>query len=281
MIYPVVLGLVFCILGSSAAKVNLSCLGEQGESLDWYTVYKLPKGNAQNSSKFLSIGTAHMFITNLKQKWTMSNLSLTDQNSMNGKTLNSIYYSKKNDPDCWRIVYNDQYNGGSSDSRGHTKGSIFGCGENFVHIVHSFPNHPIPDRYFLNTSQSVFGQSLMCATFKNDQLLKLLTQVGYEFPGVYDSSIPASTNWYLGVKEIVLLKALAKGKRTTKNLTMTSNLVTSGGEEIVYMSKSSFYRPDLYLGVLAEYWNNTFAVETWRIGNGGLYPKYQLFNCFI
>jgi deoxyribonuclease-2 len=269
-----VLGLVLFVLNRTDA-IKLSCVGENGEALDWYTLYKLPRDSASTSANFLRNGTAYMYMTNLNQKWTMSKLSLADENSINGRTLNSVYYSRKNSSTCGYVVYNDQHNDRSYDSRGHTKGLVAYCDENFVHIIHSIPNHPVKERYFLNASQTVYGQSWVCATFELSQLHKLLTQVSYEYPSVLDSNLAANSGLKNGSSEHNILKSLVGGKRQTGKAQISYNfLTTAGGEKMIHFGKSSYYSPDMYMNFVANHFDKSFAVETWRNGNGGKVHNY-------
>lgn len=149
----------------------------------------------------LSEGTAYTLLTNKNQKWSYSSLSLNDTQSAAGRTLAPIYAKSNNksssdnneDNELGYILYNDQ-----ADSvtlvKGHTKGVILFDGNTAVWLVHSVPHFP-PKRsdgaYKINPSQCVYGQSMLCMTFKFDELDKIGLQLLYNYPQVYDYNIPA------------------------------------------------------------------------------------------
>ena len=75
----------------------LSCLDEQGRSVDWWILYKLPK---QSTSRHpvagpLGEGRAYAFLTsNLpNQRWTLSSLPIDDPHSMPGQVRYNLFVS--------------------------------------------------------------------------------------------------------------------------------------------------------------------------------------------
>ena len=73
----------------------LSCLDEQGRSVDWWILYKLPK---QSTSRHpvagpLGEGRAYAFLTsNLpNQRWTLSSLPIDDPHSMPGQVRYNLF----------------------------------------------------------------------------------------------------------------------------------------------------------------------------------------------
>lgn len=78
--------------------------------------------------------------------------------------------------------------------KGHTKGAILFDGNTAVWIVHSIPHYPPikqDGEYKINPSQCVYGQSMLCMSFKFTELEKIGFQLLYNYPQVYDYNIPA------------------------------------------------------------------------------------------
>ena len=59
-----------------------------GDALDWFTLYKLPK---LNTNSLFKNGTAYAFMTNQKQNWFLSQLSINSTLSFPAKTLEQLY----------------------------------------------------------------------------------------------------------------------------------------------------------------------------------------------
>lgn len=75
---------------------GLSCLDEQGRSVDWWILYKLPK---QGTSKHpvagpLGEGRAYAFLTSAlpNQRWTLSSMPIDDPSSMPGQVTNNVCF---------------------------------------------------------------------------------------------------------------------------------------------------------------------------------------------
>lgn len=94
-----VLGLLFLVLSSA-----LGCKDEQGRSVDYFLLYKVPKlENSENSN--VRSGVGYAFVTaNSADKWQLSNRSIGDAKSMLGTTLKPLYANGKNNV----LLYNDQ-----------------------------------------------------------------------------------------------------------------------------------------------------------------------------
>ena len=79
----------------------LSCLDEQGRSVDWWILYKLPK---QSTSKHpvagpLGEGRAYAFLTSAlpNQRWTLSSMTIDDPNSMPGQVRKNVCFKSNLD----------------------------------------------------------------------------------------------------------------------------------------------------------------------------------------
>ena len=77
--------------------VALSCLDEQGQSVDWWILYKLPKQSTYKHPVAgpLGEGTAYAFLTSAlpNQRWTLSSMPIDDPNSMPGQVRNYTFFS--------------------------------------------------------------------------------------------------------------------------------------------------------------------------------------------
>ncbi|VDD94033.1 unnamed protein product [Enterobius vermicularis] len=91
------------------ALAEISCRNADGEPVDWFVGYKLPK----------LIDTEHMgnefvYIDPLKPTWAKPE-DTTSVNSTIGQTLQQ-YYSNENDSELFYMMYNDEHADGKADS---------------------------------------------------------------------------------------------------------------------------------------------------------------------
>ncbi|CAF0754494.1 unnamed protein product [Brachionus calyciflorus] len=247
-----------------------------GEPIDWFTLYKLPK-KAQKilnthkklHNEFISQGTAYTYMTNQHQEWRLSNLNINDTFSLPGRTLQQIY---SNDSSIGYIFYNDQADQVTMIN-GHTKGVILFNENNAVWIVHSIPHYPpkkSENSYFIRPSQCVFGQSMLCMSFKFDQLDQIGRQMLFNYPQVYDYYIPEKLkNSNNGILDN-LMAVINKQHVTTEPWHSVKELRTRGGEVMLSISKFSNFKDDLYSGLVSNVLNSNLLTETWNNGQGTL-----------
>ena len=245
-----------------------------------FTLYKLPTLNNIQEAKmeaenpFLNQGTAYSYITNTKQSWQLSSISMNDTESFAGKTLEPLYQTDFEDPEneLGFILYNDQADK-VTVIKGHTKGVIVFNKNSVVWIVHSiphFPPKPSSKRYAINTSQCVYGQSMMCVSLGFDQLAKIADQLYYTYPQVYDSSLPQ----FLRQQNPDLFNKLTgviNGKHVDQAPWFKLNYFTTiGGESLLHLAKFTDFAEDLYSGLVATNLRSNLYAETWNNGRGTL-----------
>jgi len=82
----------------------ISCKDEAGRDVDWWILYKLPKRDDDDQlyekhslEEYIYEGLAYAYLTSdlPDQSWTLSQLSVGDEKSIPGRTLNQLYQSKK------------------------------------------------------------------------------------------------------------------------------------------------------------------------------------------
>ncbi len=246
-----------------------------GESLDWFTLYKLPKMNQiSENNKFFPNGTAYAFMTNKNPEWTLSNLSINDTNSFPGRTLETLYKTNfsNNDSNIGYILYNDQ-----ADQvtliKGHTKGVILFNENSAVWIVHSIPHFPPKanqSEYCIQPSQCVYGQSMLCMSFNFEQLEIIGEQLLYNYPQIYDYHIPSKLKWKNSNILENLLNVLSGDHVKQGPWFNMKYLTTLGGQKMLSFAKFTQFEDDLYSGIVAPKLESNLYTETWNNGAGTL-----------
>ena len=103
---------IVIILNSIIDIETLSCLNEQGKSVDYFILYKIPKLEKSNDPLIKS-GLQYVYYLSPSSSsssstttWTIGQRSLNDSRSILGATLKSILNNKH--PNYNLIFYNDQ-----------------------------------------------------------------------------------------------------------------------------------------------------------------------------
>ena len=163
----------------------LSRLDEQGRSVDWWILYKLPK---QSTSKHpvagpLGEGRAYAFLTSSlpNQRWTLSSMPIEDPNSMPGQVRTYVCFTipstsilqtlaplYSNASSLFHLLYNDEEpHGKTSFTRGHTKGLVLATKDSgSLWLIHSIPHYPpFPNEtYSYPRTGQRYGQTAMCVS---------------------------------------------------------------------------------------------------------------------
>lgn len=218
---------------------------------------------------FISQGTAYAYLTSEKTKWHLSNISINDSLSFPGRTLQPLY---SNDSTIGYVLYNDQADQ-VTVLKGHTKGILIFNENSAIWIVHSIPHFPpkkSENQYFIRPPQCVFGQSMLCMSFKFDQLDKIGQQMLYTYPQVYDYYIPDKLKILNNGILDNLLSVINKKHVTQAPWTSVKHLITRGGEVLLSISKFTDFHDDLYSGLLSSTLKSDLLTETWNNGPGTL-----------
>ena len=123
----------------SSPSETVTCRDQDGQEVDWWILYKLPKKKKSYLRKhkkhfkkkhkspqlesYLNEGIAYVYLTSAlpDTSWTLSTVSINDSESMPAKTLNKLYQEQQ-DQSLFSILYNDEHpHGPTSFTRGHTK----------------------------------------------------------------------------------------------------------------------------------------------------------------
>ncbi|GBN44978.1 hypothetical protein AVEN_140416-1 [Araneus ventricosus] len=87
---------VVIFLFSSSFAVEFGCKNEDGQNVDWFVNYKIPKLEQGYSGTNLADGTAYAYMSsNTPGRWTLSSESITSDSSMLAKTLHPVIHNKE------------------------------------------------------------------------------------------------------------------------------------------------------------------------------------------
>jgi deoxyribonuclease II len=176
----------------------LSSLGDDGQPVDWWFMYKLPMGVAasvpgtKNAPK--SRGDEYLYFDNRSASLAQSRLTVADPASALQQTLQQLAGNPGNAFGC--VFYNDELPegfGNDSSTFGHCKGVLaFDMRtDSAFWMMHSDPRFGAPGQSTFPTLD--FGQTFLCITLKDAATAaniasQMLTQQG---PQTYGAILPA------------------------------------------------------------------------------------------
>eukprot|EP00483_Globobulimina_turgida_P010210 UN10229 len=162
--------------------ISLQCLNENGNTVDWWFIYKV--NNGYRYSYYDATSVAKSFVI-------VNGKILSDQNTALGSTLTPIWSNPKSYD---FIAYNDEPPDGSSGSSyGHTKG-VFAYDSsqgNGYFLIHSWPKFPnfYGKTYNVDIASSEYAQTYLCISYKSyDTMNSIANQIRCNKPKVYNSS---------------------------------------------------------------------------------------------
>lgn len=264
----------------------ISCYNDQGDAVDWFYIYKLPK---EHGSKSPEQGEMYLLLDQGSEGWTEGKGTVNDTTSALGRTVGQLYTQGKN-TDIAYILYNDQKphedSSGdrwvdNSESRGgHTKGVVLLDKNQGFWLVHSTPQFPPVQQageYYYPSSGEINGQNFICVTYPLDHFQTIGEQLEINQPNVYDCSIPESL-----ASQVPSLAALCDKKnrkyeffphaKTVSNRSVT--LTSKGGTNFISFAKGASFDNDLYHAWVAPTLQSDLLVQFW-IRSPGILPS----NC--
>ncbi|KAG9350894.1 hypothetical protein JZ751_024783 [Albula glossodonta] len=192
---------------------EISCRNEDGEPVDWFIMYKLPKYKIGD----VGSGLDYMYLDSTLKDWQMSKFLVNTSQGALGSTLKPLYMGEElRSNSSAYMFYNDapplmNY----TTKYGHTKERGYSW----------------PDTGKMN------GQTMFCVTYKYGQFPQIAQQLLLYNPHVYNCSLPAVFQ-----KEMVDVALLCSGSKLPwVPKTRLQKLVSAKGEPLLSFAKSHFY----------------------------------------
>ncbi|KAI1891981.1 hypothetical protein AGOR_G00149300 [Albula goreensis] len=270
--FYMLLTLLHVLLYVLPCQSEISCRNEDGEPVDWFIMYKLPKYKIGD----VGSGLDYMYLDSTLKDWRMSKFLVNTSQGALGSTLKPLYTGEElRSNSSAYMFYNDapplmNY----TTKYGHTKGALhFDQSQGFwlVHTVPHFP--PFPERgYSWPNTGKMNGQTMFCVTYKYGQFPQIAQQLLLYNPHVYNCSLPAMFQ-----REMADVALLCSGSKLPwVPETRLQKLVSAKGETLLSFAKSHFYVDDIYAGWVAQALETTLLAETWQ-HNGRTLPS----NCSL
>ncbi|XP_062255377.1 deoxyribonuclease-2-alpha [Platichthys flesus] len=259
----------------------ISCYNDNGEAVDWFYLYKLPK---QHREKSPTRGELYLLLDKGSEGWTDGKVTVNDTTGALGRTVGQLYSQGKSTEVAY-VLYNDQTPSKNLGGRwkdnnegGHTKGVVLLDKNQGFWLVHSTPHFP-PVRqageFYYPDSGVNNGQNFICVTFPLDRFQTIGEQLQINQPHVYDCDVPES------LASLVPSLASLCGKKhlsghifphvepvSNRSVTLTSK----GGDNFLSFAKGASFNNDLYHSWVAPSLQSNLLVQFW-IRSRGILPS--------
>uniref|UniRef100_A0A8C2VU99 Deoxyribonuclease-2-alpha n=1 Tax=Chinchilla lanigera TaxID=34839 RepID=A0A8C2VU99_CHILA len=251
----------------------LRCLGETGNPVDWFVIYKLPARSGPGNEAWR--GLSYRYLDGSLGGWRDGVGLINSSQGALGRSLQPLY--RANASQLAFLLYNDQPSelawAADVSSHGHSKGIVLLDQEGGFWLVHSVPRFPPPlssGAYNWPHSAQHNGQTLICVSFPFTEFTKIGRQLAYIFPFVYDHRLDG-----IFAQKFPDLMAVAQGQHVRQEPWNSSVTLTSqAGAQFQSFAKAGKFGDDLYSGWLAEALGTDLQVQFWP-NSPGILPS----NC--
>ncbi|ARF02656.1 SWPV1-041 [Shearwaterpox virus] len=240
---------------------EVTCVNEDGQLVDWYLVYKLPRAKGASVS-----GSEYLYMDSINPRWRLGKYRVESPNSIFGRTLNPIYGSyKSNKANVGYVLYNDGVPGSReySSAFGHIKGVIAWTLYGGFHITHSVPRFPpFPkEGYNYPSTGTRYGQTALCMSLSYNTVVELDAIIPVNNPRVYSCFIPS-----VDVTTMSNFKAICVDKIVSIGTNVSTYISSEKGEEFLIFAKSADYNQDILSAWIAPTFQTDLLAETWLHG---------------
>ncbi|KAL8609598.1 hypothetical protein ACOMHN_023734 [Nucella lapillus] len=246
-----------------ASGATMQCLGQKGEPVDWFVVYKVPKLRHSKGTAF-GQGHAQFYMDGHNPQWTLCAQPINETGHAVYYTLEQVYKAKVGS--SLYLMFNDEKPSGTTSlSHGHTKGTLGFDSQSGFWLIHSAPKFPPKKEqgYDWADNASDYGQSFLCVSFAYKSLGVLAKQLLFYYPQVYDYNFPASA-----LKDFPQLLDLVNSTRIEHPpyVSVRKDLTSLGGLPLVSFAKFTKFGADLYDALVAPTLKVPLLVESWQHG---------------
>ncbi|KAJ8018597.1 Plancitoxin-1 [Holothuria leucospilota] len=200
-----------------------------------YYVYKLPKLTT-NQDPLIKEGVAFYYLDISQQNFKLSTASLKDMSQPVAQTLQQIYNSSPGEVNCYlKLFYSVNILTIQSQS---TSGVVAYDDNNGFWMIHSVPKFPRkfgPYAWADNANRN--GQSILCVSFKSDQMDNIAHQLLYNHPYVYHGNLPQDLLPIAQTFQQVVSGSFVPDPPFYKKVTLWS----SGGQKFGHYAKYSSF----------------------------------------
>merc|ERR1711962_1991193 len=132
--------LLTTLLGLHQVHSASTCIGEHGQPVDMFILYKLPRVKS-HPDPYISDGYGYIYLDSLNPSFRLGRTVITDEETAVARTLNQVYLHDQEKDDLVYALYSDQppKTKRSYGSYAHAKGAIAFDKTSGFWLIHSVP----------------------------------------------------------------------------------------------------------------------------------------------
>ncbi|CAG7733893.1 unnamed protein product [Allacma fusca] len=257
---------------------KIACKDEQGNFVDWFIVYKLPK-IPDSESLLKKEGSAHYFLLPGDSAWKQSSLAINDSRSSVGRTAEPLKTVANGQVDeIAAVLYNDQPPDMEPTIRnGHSKGLMMANTKGGFWMPHSIPHFPRVSKTFEYPPGGLDnGQMLFCLSLPLNTINEVLGgALEYTKATFYNSSIPASLE-----SQLSKIQGVIKYNKTASGVYYNQYEIGVSDLKISVFAKGPKFHREIYADWIAPYYNSSLNVQSWLNGAHAYLSNCTL-NCSV
>lgn len=254
------LSLLIVALVLALARAKLSCIGDNGNEVDYFIILKVPK-----TGKYVYLDSdAPTF------KKSKHDLSRRRRDDAVSSTLKQIYADAKTDVGF--VMYNDRHpDQNVYQSRAHSKGVAALDDERGFWLTHSAPGFPnaVDDGYEPCCRRLHHAQHFMCMTLAPEQFDRLGRLGQINFPSQYDSYLPDSLR-----RKHIDFAYFVDDRKNEDTLSTSVQIESVGGQTFTVFAKSARWAKHFYEDLVAPSLGVNLQANTWQKGGGNAMESY-------
>lgn len=196
--------------------------------------------------------------------WSNSSKSIGDPTSAVGRTVQQVYDNAASSGQGYQFYNDENPDGTTSMTYGHTKG-ILGWQANsafwLVHSVPKFCDTPANvQSYAYPSTGEEYGQSMICVSLNTANVDNAFAQFMYTNPQVYGSQWVSSMTSQMPNGNAFV----NSGTVDTNAASNVINISTVGGVEFMHFAKTVAWGKSIYGDLIGPYYGQAMVVETWQ-----------------
>lgn len=251
--------------------MELDCIGDGGETVDWWFMYKLPdnvKPTKTGDKTFKKTeGNEYLYLdATSKGPLALSTNQIEQPNCALTETLGQIYKaSKGTDASVGWICYNDEIPGDADNDgdKGHTKGVLaFDLkSDSAFWLLHSWPK--FPDIKDGAQGAPNYGQTYLCVSLPSVDAARTIAQQMYncQEPQTYEVRLPKAL-----AKDDILVKLANSVDVNETDPPADIPFESKASAHFRLMAKNRHWDKDFWIDLVGPRLGVNIDVETWRRG---------------
>ncbi|XP_026856925.2 deoxyribonuclease-2-alpha [Electrophorus electricus] len=268
--------LLLLVQPAESSNSSISCYDDQGNAVDWFYLYKLPRLHEEPPEQ----GLRYLLLGEQNEQWVDGSVLVGDSTGALGRTVSPLYEKGE----LGYILYNDQppeQHSVDNEGRrgGHTKGIVLFDSSQGYWLVHSTPHfapRKAEGRFSYPSSGIPNGQNFICVTYPLKRFETIGQQLKINQPHVYDCDVPETLATSVPTMlQLCKESKWGRGNYSTSPASYSSanqsvSLLSLAGQEFISFAKGASFKDDLYHSWVAPTLQSDLLVQFWHRSTGVL-----------